>query len=949
MALAASLFGMDVGGDVLALGAITGLVYGILGVGLVLVYRSNRVINFAHGEIGAFGAAFLGAVTVNHVLPYWLAFALALLISASIAAASDAVIIRRLRDAPVLVSVIATLGLGQTLQILAGIVNETVGSGVTYPQPPGLPTFDIGALKVTQAYSAMLFITPLIVGGLAWFLSRTRLGFALRASAANADAARMAGVLTGRMSALAWGTAGAMAAYTAILVLPTRGFSGGAFLGPGLLLRALVCAVVARMSKLTVTLAAGVGLGVVESVLLANYPSSGLVEVAMFAAIVIGLLLQRADFGRASDKGTFAAVQAWAPLPEAYQRVWLIRNFGRVLALVALGVATLLPAILTNDRTSLLIVIVIFTLVGLSVGVVTSLGGQLTLGQFALAGVGAIASYHATSGSGNFLVGVTVGALTAAAVSVVIGLPALRIKGLMLAVTTLAFALAMETWGFNQRWAFGDGVVTRRPAIGSTTLTSTKQYYFVALAFLLVGLLLARNVWRSGFGRQLRAVRDNEDAARSFTIAATRVKLQGFAVAGLLAGLGGAVYGHYLSRLAGTAFPIDASISTAAIVVLGGMGVLIGPLLGALYIVGIPGFLPLDNAGLAATAAGWLALIVHHPGGLAQALGRTRVQLMERLARSAGVVAPDQNTAGAPTRPPAAIDFAALVPSEARPSDEGAVVLEAVGVVRRFGGLVAVNGVHLSVRRGETVGLIGPNGAGKTTLFEILSGFTEPDDGQVRYLGTDVTKLAPEARAGRGLIRSFQDAGLFPTLTVRETVTLALERRDPTRFAHALLGVRSGERRKQARAEELLDAMGLHDYRHHQIRALSTGTRRITELACLVAMAPTVLLLDEPTSGIAQRETEALGRVLANVKEQLGLTMVVIEHDIPLVMSLSDRIIAMETGTVIADGRPHEIARNPRVISSYLGEDTAALQRSDVVEAHAAGNGRGARRERVGG
>jgi ABC-type branched-subunit amino acid transport system permease subunit len=616
--------GLHVTGPVLALGVITGMVYGILGVGLVLVYRSNRVVNFAHGDIGAFGAAFLGTMTVKHVLPYWLAFVVAIALSASIAVAADAVVIRRLRDAPILVSVIATLGLGQTLQILAGIVNSSVGSGVTYPQPPGLPTFDLGPLKVTRSYSAMLLITPIVVMALVWFLSRTRVGIALRASAANVDAARMAGVLTDRMSAIAWGTAGAMAAFTAILVLPTRGFSGGAFLGPGLLLRALVCGVVARMSNLTVTLAAGVGLGVVESVLLANYPSSGLVEAAMFVAIVVGLLLQRVDVGRAADKGTFAAVQAWDPLPESYQRVWLIRNAGRVLAALAMAVAIVLPALLTNDRTSLLIVIAIFTLVGLSVGVVTSLAGQLTLGQFALCGVGAVASYHVTRASGNFLVGVLAGALVAAAVSVVIGLPALRIRGLMLAVTTLAFALAMQMWGFNQRWTLGDGVVTRRPAIGSTTLTSTKQYYFVALAVLVVGLVLARNVWRSGFGRQLRAVRDNENAARAFTIAATRVKLQAFAVSGLLAGLGGAIYGHYLSRLAATAFPIEASINTAAIVVLGGMGVLLAPLLGALYIVGIPGFLPLDNAGLAATSAGWLALVVRYPGGIAQAAARAR-------------------------------------------------------------------------------------------------------------------------------------------------------------------------------------------------------------------------------------------------------------------------------------------------------------------------------------
>jgi ABC-type branched-subunit amino acid transport system ATPase component len=324
---------------------------------------------------------------------------------------------------------------------------------------------------------------------------------------------------------------------------------------------------------------------------------------------------------------------------------------------------------------------------------------------------------------------------------------------------------------------------------------------------------------------------------------------------------------------------------------------------------------------------------------MAQALGRTRTKLMTQLARSVGVEAPADDEDDGASRPTTAIDISSLVPSTPPPAGTAAVVLETQGVVRRFGGLVAVGGVDVSVRQGETVGLIGPNGAGKTTLFEILSGFTRPDDGRVRYLDADVTALPPEARARRGLIRSFQDATLFPTLTVHETVTLAHERLDPTRFTSALLGRGAAERRKRAQADELLHVMGLHRYRHHQIRALSTGTRRITELACLITMAPTVLLLDEPTSGIAQRETEALGRVLRHIKEQLGLTMLIIEHDIPLVMGLSDRVIAMETGKVIADAPPAEIVRDPLVIASYLGDDTTALQRSDANAATASGNG----------
>jgi ABC-type branched-subunit amino acid transport system ATPase component len=496
----------------------------------------------------------------------------------------------------------------------------------------------------------------------------------------------------------------------------------------------------------------------------------------------------------------------------------------------------------------------------------------------------------------------------------------------MLAVTTLGFALAANAWLFSQTWMLDIGANTRRPVLFGVPLNTTKRYYFVALLILLVGFWLARNIWRGGLGRRLRAVRDNEDAARAFTIPATRVKLQGFVVSGFLAGLGGAVYGHFLSRISGPTFEVTASISVAALVVVGGMGVLAAPLLGALYIIGIPQFLPLDSAGLAATSVGWLILVINYPGGLAQAVGPIRDRAADWFARRAGLDPSVERADLSGASVKMAVPTITL-PTATTRTDQGPI-LEAAGLIKRFGGLTAVNNVSLSIMQGETVGLLGPNGAGKTTLFELLGGFTRPDEGSITFAGTDVSALLPEKRAQLGLIRSFQDAGLFPTMSVTDAVMLSLERRDPTRLAPALLGATKSERRKLVRALELIDAVGLHSYRNHQIRQLSTGTRRVVELSCLMALEPTLLLLDEPTSGIAQRETEALGGVLQRMKEQLGLTLVIIEHDVPLIMSMSDRIIAMDAGQVIAVGDPEKVANDPLVVDAYLGTDKLAIERS---------------------
>ena len=283
-------------------------------------------------------------------------------------------------------------------------------------------------------------------------------------------------------------------------------------------------------------------------------------------------------------------------------------------------------------------------------------------------------------------------------------------------------------------------------------------------------------------------------------------------------------------------------------------------------------------------------------------------------------------------------------PARARPraadgsgngSADAAAVLRVDGLTRRFGGITAVNGVSFTLHDGEILGLIGPNGAGKTTIFDLISGVLPSDGGRIRLQGVDITDMGSDRRAAMGLGRSFQDARIFPSLTVAENIAIGLERhietRDHLASLLALPMVLESERDVAYTVEDLIELMNLQAFRDKFVSELSTGSRRIVDLAMAIAHDPAVLLLDEPSSGIAQRETEALGPLLQHIQTETGCAMLVIEHDMPLITSVSHEIIALDLGTVIVQDRPEVVISDPRVVSSYLGGDASVIQRSGTT------------------
>ncbi len=475
----------------------------------------------------------------------------------------------------------------------------------------------------------------------------------------------------------------------------------------------------------------------------------------------------------------------------------------------------------------------------------------------------------------------------------VIGLGALRVKGLLLAVSTFAFALAASQYIYRRpvlSGGYNQSVPFRRGNFGPIELASQRSYYFICLGALVITLFLINKLRKSGIGRSIIAVRENENTAAAYTVMPHRTKLIAFSLAGCLAGLGGSLLGGLVQNIPFTErfFMISNSLKVVSMIVIGGLGTLMGPVIGSMWVIGLPAIWPEnDLVPLFTSSIGLLVLLLYFPGGLVQIAYSARNALLN-WAEQKLPVTPVKTTNKPPESIRKNLDSVPIY----------GTVLETKNVSVSYGGLIAVNAVNINVAAGEVVGLIGTNGAGKSTLMNAIGGYVN-STGNVTLLGDDVTSLTAAKRSRKGLGRTFQAAQLFPELTVRETT-------------------------------ELIDFLGLGRYADSFIAELSTGTRRIVELAGLLALDAKMLCLDEPTAGIAQRETEAFGPLLKQIQQELGASMLVIEHDMPMIMALSDRVYCLEAGTVISEGKPSEVRNDPIVIASYLGTDTRAISRSDM-------------------
>ncbi len=629
-------------------GVVFGLLYALTSVGIVLIYRANRVINFAQAEIGSV-AAVIAIMLVQHGVSYFIGVPIGLVVAAILGAGVERVVIRRFRKAPRLILAVATIGVAQILLGLSIIIPVLWERGIKARRfvTPFKLEFFVRPEHFFGDHIVVLIVAPLAMLGLGAFLRFTEYGIGIRAAAENSDRARLLGIPVLKLSTMVWAIAGVFSALTAILHVPLVGFAsftGVSSAGNALLLRTLAAGVIARMESLPRAAAASIVIGVFEACAVWNLRNTTIVDAMLVGVILIALLVQRDFFSRQVETGisSWKAIREVRPIPEELRGLPEVRVARLALIAAGAGAVVAYPFVANTSQLEAAALVFIYGIVAISLLVLTGWAGHISLGQFALVGFGGATTAVLYGRHGwDIFPAAAAGIFVAAGVALIIGLPALRIRGPFLAVTTLAFAVTSSTYflkGLYFPW-FVQSRLQRPALFERLPLEKPWQIYTLCLISLIGVTAGASALRRSHTGRVLVAVRDNEVAAEAAGINTTRMKLVAFVISGAIAGFAGVLFVLHQKGFNTDSFNPDASMLLFSMVVIGGLGSLPGVILGAVYIRGVQFFLPPQWA-LLASGAGILFLLLFLPEGLGGLVYRVRDAFLRHVARRRGLLVP---------------------------------------------------------------------------------------------------------------------------------------------------------------------------------------------------------------------------------------------------------------------------------------------------------------------
>lgn len=932
-----------------------GSVFSALAMGIVLTYKSTGVINFAAGAMGAWSAyvysdlhsegrltfPVIGIPGSVQLFGSGLGVVPSILIAGLVGGVLGLIVyllvFRPLRTAPVLAKVVASVGVMLATQAL---IVERFGSS-SKAIDPILPASDVqlGHLGITQQVFWLAGIVLVVTAGLALWFRTTRMGVGMRALADSEFKASLAGFSPNVLGGVAWAATSAIIAFLVILAVPVTGLDATNY--TLYIIPALACALVGRLKAIGPAVVAGLVLGMIDAEITylstkswwPAWANTSVSDAIPFVAIVVTLFLVGNSL---PVRGEIAAHRLpRVPRPSIRPVVILIMFGLGVVALAATGGTIRFGLIV-----SLSVAVALLSFV-----LLTGLLGQISLAQAAFAGIGGFALSKLSVEVGiGFPWAPLLAAIIAALIGVIGGLPALRIRGVQLAVVTIAMAFAVEQVLFSNKFFNGvSGNPVVEPKLFGFNLSVRAGTDIARLPFGILCLVVfclaaigVTNVMRSGTGRRFLAIRSNEQASASVGIGVTATKLIGFGMSAFLAGLGGTLVAYSYGSVSVSSFTTLAGISWLVYIYLGGITTVGGALVAATFVplgityVIINRFIAASNeAYLLISAIGLILATIFNPEGIA---GRWRSTLENvSLIRDFEAVWKRGRRAVVRVGDVPAIrteeDEASKLGVGARKSDVREADLVVSDLSVRYGGLVAVDDFTFHVESGKIVGLIGANGAGKTTVIDAVSGFV-PSEGGVCLSGRSLDGAPPHARARMGLVRTWQSAELFEDLTVLENVQVAGEDDHLFGFLRDFVwpkGSGAGES-----GLGWLRWLGLEEVAGRFPSELSLGQRKLVNLARAVARDPKIILADEPAAGLSTTEALTLGSALRSIVDSHDIGVLLVDHDVGLVTQVCDYIYVLSFGQLIAEGTPDEVRADPKVIESYLGTEFRVADRLET-------------------